>query len=83
MWFVGTAVERVLIPVSVVSIGMDAFCQCHYLRKIVFAEDSRLEAIGAGCFRESGLERIDIPANVVSIEKRAFYGCARLGVVSF
>ena len=68
-WFAGTTVERVLIPTSVVSLGTDAFCQCRCLREVVFAEDSRLEVIWAGCFRESRLERIEIPASVISIEK--------------
>ena len=49
----------------------------------MFTEDSRLEVIGAGCFRESGLERIEIPASVIAIDKLVFYGCTRLKIISF
>lgn len=52
------------IPASVREIGVDAFCDCEKLKRVIFAENSRLERLGAYCFSSSGIEKIAIPEGV-------------------
>ena len=71
------------IPASVQEIGVNAFCNCKKLKRVTFAEGSRLEKFGNTCFFESGLEEITVPSSVTTIGLRAFLYCKRLKKVTF
>ena len=71
------------IPASVKEIGVDTFYGCSSLKSVVFAEDSKLEKIGSGCFCETRLEKISVPKSVGEIQKYAFHLCERLEEVTF
>ena len=49
-WFKNSEIENVEIPASVREIEAEAFRDCSNLTPVTFAEGSRLEKIGAGCF---------------------------------
>lgn len=82
-WFQGSRVESVTIPASVTAIEADAFYSCRNLKRVVFAEGSKLEKIGSGCFCETRLEKISVPKSVREIQKYAFHLCERLEEVTF
>ena len=71
------------IPASVTEVQREAFHNCKVLRKVVFAENSRLKTIGSRCFADSGIEEITIPASVTAIRESAFEECAALATVAF
>lgn len=82
-WFYGSSVETVEIPAYVRKIGTEAFCCCAQLRQLIFADDSKLEIIGKGCFRESGLEQITVPSLVTELGDSVFCKCTKLAAVTF
>ena len=49
-WFANSDIESVVIPASVREIGAEAFFMCERLRRVVFAEGSKLEKMGNKCF---------------------------------
>ena len=63
-WFCGSNVESVTVPASVRELGIDVLCDCKKLKRVTFAEGSRLEKLDTGCFANSGLEKIVIPKGV-------------------
>ena len=63
--------------------GACAFQDCRQLKRVVFAEPSRLEEIPEYCFANMGLTEIRVPASVKAIRAKAFYKCFRLRKVSF
>ena len=48
---------------------------------MVFAEGSRLEAIGVQCFQSSGLREITFPRALKEVHEDAFYCCDNLTTV--
>lgn len=62
--FQGSGVESVTIPASITTIEDEAFCSCGSLKRVVFAEGSKLERIGARCFCKAGVQRICVPKGV-------------------
>ncbi|MBR2302374.1 MAG: leucine-rich repeat protein [Clostridia bacterium] len=71
----------VCIPSSVKTIGEGAFMQQENstaLKKISFAQGSRLETIGVMAFANSNIESIVLPDGLQTIENRAFYGLTQL-----
>ena len=82
-WFWGSTAEGVTISASVKEIGTDAFCYCRNLKRVTFADGSRLEKIRSGCFCASGIERIVIPKNVKEIQDSTFRECENLKEVVF
>ena len=48
---------------------------------MIFASGSRLERIGWGCFRGSGIEEIVLPGTLREICGRAFESCSSLRTV--
>ena len=75
MWFIGSDVESVEIPASVTAIEKQAFLSCKRLKRVTFAEGSRLEKIGAECFYCSDIEEITLPGTLREIGEDAFYDC--------
>lgn len=49
-WFRGSDIESVVIPASVKEIGSGTFLKCASLKRIIFANGSILQTIGAHCF---------------------------------
>lgn len=67
------SIESVSFPASLSTMGVNTFFggasgACKSLKRVTFAEGSRLEAIPAGTFAYTGITEIRIPASVVSIE---------------
>lgn len=63
-WFAKSEIESVIIPVSVTEIGKFVFWMCRKLRKVMFAEGSKLESIGDFCFEGSGVEEVTLPSKL-------------------
>ena len=89
-----TALKSITIPQTVTQLGAYAFDGCTSLETINFDENSALNAIGAYCFRGSGLTSIEIPAKVtvlgtsatagtISSSAYQFVDCANLASVTF
>ncbi len=77
-------IESIIIPRSVVSIGVSAFIQCASLASITFVEGSQLSIIGNGAFKDcSSLVSITIPSSVERIDGVAFAGCILLTHIAF
>jgi hypothetical protein len=81
--FDATALTSIIIPASVISIGVHAFNDCTSLTTVTFAAGSGLTAIGDYAFQQTALTSIIIPASVTSIGQYGFYGCADLTSVTF
>ncbi|WP_414151683.1 leucine-rich repeat protein [Acetobacterium carbinolicum] len=81
--FMGSTIEKVMIPKSVKVIGYLAFASCYSLRSVDFATDSTLETIGINAFSDSGFNTVAIPKSVKTIGSDAFYNCNQLQSVSF
>ena len=56
--FSKTGLEEVEISSNVTEMGQRAFQDCKRLKRISFMEGSRLEKIGNGCFKSSGIEEL-------------------------
>ena len=69
--------KEIIIPGSVRVIGKEAFTQCPYLKKVMFAEG--LQRIDYRAFYECrNLEDITLPASLTTIGDYAFDGCDNL-----
>ena len=71
------------VPASVREIGTDAFCGCEKLKRVTFAENSRLEKLGVGCFAYSAIETITVPRGVKELQRNVLTNCERLKEVMF
>ena len=72
----------VVIPSSVVSIGVEAFFCCRGLSSVVIPNS--VTSIGSSAFSGcSGLSSVVIPNSVTSIGNSAFSGCSGLNTVNF
>ncbi len=73
------AMEEIVIPAYVTSIGDKAFYGCEAATSLTFEEDGRLEAIAASTFQEcSSLSEVVIPGSVKTIGDAAFFECTAL-----
>ena len=81
--FVGTCVESLNIPDSVVELGDQCFSQCHTLGRVTFGPSSKLELIGATTFQQVSAESWDIPDSVVEVGEKCLsagvFGVSHLG----
>ena len=68
----------VVIPSSVQTIDDATFYGCTRLKKVVCLEGSRLDLVGADCFRKSGLEDIEFTGKRTEIRQDAFSECSKL-----
>ena len=59
-------------------IGTDAFYGCKNLKQITFADGSRLERIGTGCFSRTRIEELTLPGTLVEVGEKAFKICSNL-----
>jgi hypothetical protein len=76
--FESKAIESVVIPEGVTSIGDSAFYNCLELTTVTFGDDSSLETIGASAFAGTALTSIKFPDSLISIGESAFRGCENL-----
>lgn len=74
--------EEVYIPASVTKISADAFLQCTNLKKVVFAEGSKLTEIASRAFYETGISTFEMPETVTEIGDSAFYACKKMTSVA-
>ena len=75
--FLGSNIDSISIPGSVVSIGERAFNGCANLKSVTFV--SGLESIGARAFYGcTSLESLTLPDSIKSIGKSAFFNCSSL-----
>lgn len=75
------ALKTITIPVTVQSIGAQAFFGCDNLEEVIFAEDeyesSVVKSIGDSAFyRCYSLKEINLPDSVKTVGDSAFYGCS-------
>jgi len=80
--FAFPSLETVEIGSSVSKIGSCAFEDCG-LSKVIFAENSSLEAIGERAFCNNNFTKIEFPDSVKTIEAQAFYNCSALESIEF
>ncbi len=79
-----TGLEIIEIPNTVTTISDDAFSGCYNLRKVIFAENSKLLTVADFAFAYcDSLTSIEIPASVTNIGLLAFTDCYRLTSVTF
>ena len=76
-------IKLLVLPNFVEEIAEEAFCGWQMLEVVSFAEDSRLEKLGAYCFSNSGIEKIVIPKGVKELQNSAFRDCESLKDVVF
>ncbi len=76
-----SAIENVIIPDTVTSIGDSAFYYCRALRNITLPDS--VTSIGANAFRScQNLKNITIPNGVKSIGENAFSDCNKLETIT-
>ena len=80
--FQNSGLTSVIIPNSVTSIGVCAFCGCSDLTTVTILDGNNEVTIGIYAFESTGLTSITIPNSVTSIEVDAFYGCSDLTTVT-
>ncbi|MBO4539664.1 MAG: leucine-rich repeat domain-containing protein, partial [Clostridia bacterium] len=82
-----TVLTDVTLPMSIVTVGADAFMNCAKLQSVTFRVNdltklSALTTIGAAAFKNCGaLYSVRITGNVTSIGDQAFDGCRLLKTV--
>ncbi|MBO5312357.1 MAG: leucine-rich repeat domain-containing protein [Clostridia bacterium] len=77
MMMYNSSLERVVLPLSVKTIGASAFWECYELETVEMP--TALEEIGEGAFFScSRLNGIKLHSNVSYIGEQAFYGCTEL-----
>jgi len=79
-----SALTKIKISATVISIGDYAFKGCTGLSSVIFEDNSQLETIGNRAFYECrSLLSIDIPESVTTIGEEAFCACTSLLSVNF
>ena len=63
----GTQIEEITIPDTVVVMEHYVFQDCKALRHIYFQKKSRLTTVGGECFRGSGLEDLTLPETLSEV----------------
>lgn len=70
------ALNRVVLPASLKSIGMAAFAACGQLQSIELP--ASVDTIGSFAFSASGLTSVEVPASVLYVGEGAFAQCKSL-----
>lgn len=73
----------VKIPSGVKTIGDYAFQGCTAMTKVTFAENSKLETVGAYAFGQTAITEMEIPVSVKTLGDQVFNGCDDLTIVTF
>ncbi len=78
--FFDSAVEKVVLPDSVKTIGYGAFSTCNYLKEIDLG--TGLESIGTSAFSDCySLTAVELPESLTHLGNAAFFGCTSLGSI--
>lgn len=72
------SVRTIVFPNTTRWVLDDAFRGCLRLGRVLFADGSRLEKVGSGCFLASGIEEFLAPPSLRQIGPGAFAYCTRL-----
>ena len=74
-------IRSITIPISVISLGNNAFYNCSNLTTVSISENSRLTTIGDYAFYDcSSLTSIYIPSSATTIGSYAFRNCSNLTI---
>ena len=77
-----TALETIVIPDTVTSIGGGAFSKCSALKNVTIPDS--VTKIGSQAFNECiSLKTLTIPERVKSLGDQSFYGCTSLSAIKF
>ena len=68
--------NRVIIPNSVITIGVGAFAHCTSLTAADLPP--KLSYLGASCFEDTGILDVDIPETIIRIGERCYNDCILL-----
>jgi hypothetical protein len=74
--FGSSTLYSIIIPDSVLTLGIFCFSYCSNLNSITLG--SNLTTFGDGCFNYSSLSLITIPSSVITIGNNVFTGCGSL-----
>ena len=80
--FVGSGIKSIVIPNSVIYLGIRAFSGTP-LEELSFEGDCKITRLLEGTFYSTNLSTVTIPSSVSCIEQTAFRECKRLTTVSF
>ena len=81
--FAGWDIEKVVMPRSLLNIGVDAFSCCPQLKYVDFSRSNDLKFIGEDAFKDCPeLQTVALPQNVKRIGDRCFCGCTKLDRVN-
>jgi len=70
--FYGSAIEELILPNTIVEIGVGVFESCQNLKKVLFS--SSLKTVRTGAFRYTSIEHLVIPASVTTWGSDVFSG---------
>jgi hypothetical protein len=70
--FSGSGLKSIVIPSSVLVLGIESFRDCSSLESVSFETGSRLERIEKWAFARSGLTSVVIPNGVSFVDDSAF-----------
>ncbi len=77
-----TWIKSIEIPASVTRIGNNAFNGCTNLASITFAENSKLNDLGAYAFAGTPITTISLPNSLKELKGYTFYNCTELTSVT-
>lgn len=75
--------EYVVVPSSVREICENAFGGCGELKRVFFLDNSQLNSLRSGCFKNSGITEISLPGSLQRVGAGAFLYCRSLKSVTF
>ena len=76
-------IHSIKLPEGLTELSSSFFQQCENLQTVDFGDNSQLETIGNGAFRETQLIEVAIPPSVKTIGDEAFRGVSSLQTVNF
>lgn len=76
--FSRSTLEAAKLPISVKTVGKEAFAHCSKLQTVELAIGSSLERLEAGAFKDTAVESFRAPGSLKFIGERAFADCAGL-----
>lgn len=81
--FKNTSIAQINLPVSLVSIGIEAFSSISELTQVTFAQGSKLEEIGEFTFKDcTGILNLNLPSNVNSFAVNSVFGTENLKAIN-
>ena len=82
--FYSTPITKLMIPMSVETLGSSCFSYMQKLKEVIFEKGSLLKSIESSVFwYDISLEYIQLPPGINSIVSYTFYGCSNLKEIHF